>query len=332
MKCVNKLKEGDDHQYPPLIRNIKSKTGLPLHIIILDPQIKLPPYCVISSANKWTGNKYYNNIFTSDENTNVYAMQYTVTYKYLPPKDGIDITKDLDTLNKFCNANKHFLFFHDFTGRDTWLLAHMYDQQKYNTDLIVYDITNRSEGKCYTDLLNPLFQLQLFFDTNDKYYKVFNTYNKTATSCKNQKNEIINKQFLDSINRRISIFKNGVYSAYRRFYVHQKEFPKISQDKLKDFIKMINLSEYTYLNVKYVDFLKYIKNYLTDHNEDNLMLLVSWLFEILKQELIEIIRMITDEHYDSLVNDLLDVIYDDPYRWTDKLDMFLEHTLKQCFF
>lgn len=275
----NVLEAKDQQQYLPFLQNIKSIFPyIHIHLVLIDPELKNPPYCVQPDIryfentdpysipiNDWIRDYDYDNIYHNRNKITVYTIREAVYYK-----EECNIIDNLRKLNKYLIDNNDILLFHDFTGRDTHALSYMFDNElSGNKDRIIYDITLRFDGTCYVDLLNELFYLNIELRGED--IVLLNPFNLSnidiINNIKETTNDNYKKQLMIALNNKILIFTDKIYPFYRKYYVLHKNIisNKISRESIENILcrseydNFFEIASYTgYYDIKNdMEFLKY---------------------------------------------------------------------------
>ena len=109
-------------------------------------------------------------------------------------ENGLNITPMLRDLNQFAKEKQVSLLYHDFTGRQTALLAEYFDSEnKDYLDQIIYGMSGREDHGCFFDLTQPTayFPFKLDYHGNRRtVIKMFNYYNY----CVNKTYDISKKE------------------------------------------------------------------------------------------------------------------------------------------
>ena len=175
------------HQFPPFMQDLHNKIpNLHLFLVLIDPLQENPPYVV--TDYKLQGNDtHYKSEFIQ---TFVYRERV-----YTDPdlnEADLNITPMLRDLNTFAKEKQVSLLYHDFTGRQTALVAEYFDfENKEYLDQIIYGMSAREDHGCFFDLTEPnaYFPYKLVYAENSRpivkmfnYYKycVNQTYDKSA--------------------------------------------------------------------------------------------------------------------------------------------------------
>ena len=170
------------HQYPKCLEILKQETNINIVHILIDPMIEMPPFITIDTRKglsfiKRDEQRYYSN----DGKHIVYSLKEAINIKCYPEREGtIDITNELNELNKLAIDENLLLVYHDFTGRQNKLVAEYFDKSiMEHLDHIIYGIGSRGDHGCYIDLLHPtsLFAYIVDMEYNRRdIIRVFNIY------------------------------------------------------------------------------------------------------------------------------------------------------------
>jgi hypothetical protein len=163
------------HQFPPFLQDLHNKIpNLHLFLILIDPLQENPPY-VVSDYMLQGNNTHYKSEFIQ---TFVYR-QRVYTDPDLNEAD-LNITPMLRDLNEFAKEKQISLLYHDFTGRQTALVAEYFDNEnKEYLDQIIYGMSAREDHGCFFDLTEPsaYFPYKLVYPENSRpIVKMFNYY------------------------------------------------------------------------------------------------------------------------------------------------------------
>ena len=161
--------------------------NLHLFLVLIDPLQENPPYVVTDYKLQGNNDTHYKSEFIQ---TFVYRERV-----YTDPdlnEADLNITPMLRDLNTFAKEKQISLLYHDFTGRQTALVAEYFDfENKEYLDQIIYGMSAREDHGCFFDLTEPnaYFPYKLVYPENSRpivkmfnYYKycVNQTYDKSA--------------------------------------------------------------------------------------------------------------------------------------------------------
>ena len=163
------------HQFPPFLQDLHNKIPkLHLFLVLIDPLQENPPYVVTDYMLKGNDTHYKSEFIQ----TFVYRDQV-----YNDPdlnENGLNITPMLRDLNEFAKEKQVSLLYHDFTGRQTALVAEYFDcENKEYLDQIIYGMSAREDHGCFFDLTEPnaYFPYKLVHPENSRpIVKMFNYY------------------------------------------------------------------------------------------------------------------------------------------------------------
>ena len=180
-KCI--LEDQNYHQYPPFIRRMKDEIqDLHLYIILIDPVQENPPYMI--RDNK-LGEQFYQSenedkFKSLDTRITTYVFRENVTMDVYNYRDGdriLNITRDLEYLNRMCIENMYSLLYNDFSGRQTLYIAEYFDEQlSMYLDRIIYGFNSREDTGCYFDLTKSTIPYRLKDNRERitiKFYNIF---------------------------------------------------------------------------------------------------------------------------------------------------------------
>lgn len=365
-KSLMKLDEKDNQQYTPYLKKIKNfYPEIPLYLVLIDPELYNPPYCVKSSRQHfllgkftnplnvelpegWCRNEQYSNVYINNiENIHVYVIREMVVYTEVDTeresaieKNHINIIDQLAILNEHCKGTNDILFVHDFTGRNTHYLSYFFDKELCGyKDRIIYDITLRSDGMCFVDLLNPLYDLRVV-DKGDGIITFKNPYNidisELVQEYTNSSDDIYKKQIIHTIRVIIRNFFEIIYVMFRQMYMLVKEIHanRVDVYGVINRLNMIISNSYPNLiNLYYGYDVKTVINDIYDamiktHKIDikRLESLVNALDGIVRKELDKLLLMINKR--DKKSSDMLIVqMYKDLYKWEEIVREFIFCTL-----
>ncbi len=177
------LEDSNYHQFPLFIRNMKRQiNNLHLYIILIDPMQENPPYMI---KDRRHGEQFYqtdkeDKFKSIDNRITTFVLRKNVTmnvYNYRDDREILNITKDLEYLNRMCIENAYSLLYHDYSGRQVSYLAEYFDSQLNNyLDRIIYGFNSRQDTGCYFDLNNSTIPYRLKNNrqrTSIKFYNIF---------------------------------------------------------------------------------------------------------------------------------------------------------------
>ena len=177
------LEDSNYHQYPLFIRDMKNKIpNLQLYIILIDPIQENPPY-MITDRNlheQFYQTENEDKFKSIDNRITTYVFRKNVTMDIYNSREEdyiINITRDLEYLNKMCIENTLSLLYHDYSGRQVNYLAEYFDSQlNMYLDRIIYGFNSRQDTGCYFDLTTSTIPYRLKHNrqrTTIKFYNVF---------------------------------------------------------------------------------------------------------------------------------------------------------------
>ncbi len=333
-KRINVLPDKHNHLLPPIIQRIhKHDPERPLYLIEIDPRLSFPPYI----AKDWNQDTDHHNIYHHPQhNIHLYAFREYV--HYLPSEythsNSEYIYPYLDMLNTFTIENNHLLLVHDFTGRDTYKLAYMFDKHlQNNIDRVVYDITCRFEGTCSMDLFDDTYNYPIQYN-EDGHLTVLNPY---QMKCKDMVNNVQDNPHImclicSVINNKIDIFFRHYFSLYRRLYIYNTK-SRFSNYTSKTFLNTIRKNEFQFIDTVHdldlwSEFLVYKKD---AKNADNIppCEILQIVGELCMVQLIHLVDIYT-QGSDSLLeaNSLLKLFPDNIYSWKNLVKTHFHQKLK----
>jgi hypothetical protein len=354
-KRVSMIERRDMHQYPPFIEYIHENYGVRLHLILIDAYLSSPPY-IVTVLQKRDINEHmqYNRLNKSNQNianmcTNVHDIGNITVYEFKENVEyigcitnnrqindcSIDITEMLHEFNDWCNETRNLLAFHDFSGRNTWMVAEYFDQFVNRSSFILYDITLRRDGTCSIDLEDDIIHLHMRV-INDKVQFV-NPYQLPSMEalriCKSSKNVKYSTQTEYFIKRKIHLFKKEVYSILRRLINHRNELNKKHKEnsEMEKFGKNVRKNEFfihdiiSGYHICEIMFRPYINMYLGGQIEEAMEIL-DQLIHILYENVKKFIKINFKEFYnDNKVK--FDDIHNDLYEWVGKYEQKIKNWL-----
>ena len=266
-KLNNTIDDKDMHQYPPYIRYVVGVANLPIHILLIDPALEQCPYIIENNVinreqniTYYKNNTYDNIWYSGDEENKVNIYCFNQYVYYMEKGDPINnsfgserihINQQLKELNNICIEGGHLLFFHDFSGRDTYLLAMEFDDMLNNDrNHILYDISNRSLGSCSIDLTDKGNYYKIEKYDNSKYHIInpFINPNKEIMKAYYESSDNVYKnQLMEIMVRNINNVNVHIYYIYRRVNT-------ILNSDINDsrrIIDSIRYREFEYLDIKY---------------------------------------------------------------------------------
>jgi len=340
LKKKNKLDSCDEQQYIPFLKHIKNMfPDIHLHIILIDKALQNPPYCVqvdnlsdtpnndqySISDNKWKKDIEYDNIYNSTYGDKVYVI---MDYMYY---DNSETIEKLYELNEHIKNNNDILLFHDFTGRDTYTLSYLFDEQiEGYKDRIIYDITLRFDGTCYVDMTDKTYFLDI--EMYGKYIHLLNPYNIKSENIANAINTAhtynYKMQLLISINNRMHILKNIIYPFYRKYNILKNKI-KNKNISNKEIINLIDNSKYDNIfsigacsgySDLYCDINDYSNNPLDINKLENMLDKYKYYLKIFLKGLLFISFSHNLDNIEYMTDNLIKLIDSEPYKWSDIIE------------
>jgi hypothetical protein len=186
------LQESNYHQYPPFIKSLKNDIpDLHLYIILIDPLQENPPFMITDrKINEKFRNDDGDDKFKSrDERITVYVLRkYVTTEVYMHnrevPDNTLNITHDLENLNRMCIENNYSFIYHDYCGRQIQPISEYFDSQlNKHLDRIIYGFNSREDTGCYFDMtnINSFMPYRIKFNRSRKTIKFFNIFKYIVT-------------------------------------------------------------------------------------------------------------------------------------------------------
>jgi hypothetical protein len=182
------LEDSNYHQYPSFIRNMKREIhNLHLYIILIDPIQENPPYMITDRRlqEEFYQTENEDKFKSIDNRITTYVLRKNVimdVYNYNPENyrnddNFINITKDLEYLNRICIENVYSLLYNDYSGRQVKYLAEYFDEKlSMYLDRIIYGFNSREDTGCYFDLNKSTIAYRLKNNrqrTSIKFYNIF---------------------------------------------------------------------------------------------------------------------------------------------------------------
>jgi hypothetical protein len=147
----------DNQQFPPFLHDFKiNNMNINIKIVLIDPLLESPPYITTTTdsflSDAWYPDKDYNNIIHNEYNVDVFS--YKTAACVTNDEHGINISELLKTLANSVSQNNQLLFYHDYTGINTFKVNTELDIDVLS-DKICIDITRGSDLSCCFDLSDP---------------------------------------------------------------------------------------------------------------------------------------------------------------------------------
>jgi hypothetical protein len=291
------LEDSNYHQYPLFIRDMKNKIpNLQLYIILIDPIQENPPY-MITDRNlheQFYQTENEDKFKSIDNRITTYVFRKNVTMDIYNSREEdyiINITRDLEYLNKMCIENTLSLLYHDYSGRQVNYLAEYFDSQlNMYLDRIIYGFNSRQDTGCYFDLTTSTIPYRLKHNrqrTTIKFYNVFKYletkkyYKIDASVVKYDgkfKNIILNqKQFIiDNICTDLNTYGLATMRViYKKMngddeiIIHDYHFNYIKGKEKEQILKLLEQKEYNKIyDILFEYYSKYFKTICCLKNYD----------------------------------------------------------------
>jgi hypothetical protein len=318
------------HQFPPVVRSIYQKHNMTTHLVQIDPFTSDIPYVVKDDGtpNFYQDDQYSNVWHSYDNSLHVYSFRIYAEYGLQGPVKN-DIIDYLRTLNNFTVESNHLMLFHDFTGRNTFEVAYYFDRElKDNIDRVVYDITCRCPGTCYVELTNPA----MIYNTNlrrNGIVVIANPYSIPkeewiTTFVDNMGNQHIQAQMAAVIHNEINRLFEYIFPIYRRFMMSLQKLEE--EQNIEPLLRTIQTTND--VNFLYPDFIfdyalleqyKILVYTVQQAEHENLVAQCSQFVGACKMILHDYIMRIYSMfrlNTNKVVNELIDQIPNEPYKWT----------------
>lgn len=322
----NVLLESNYHQYPPFIKSLKINIpDLHLYIILIDPLQENPPYMITDTNLGESFNSFGDKFKSNDERINVYVLRkYVTTEVYMDDRelqeDTLNITFDLENINRMCIENNYSFIYHDFSGRQVCQLAEYFDTRvNKHLDRIIYGFNARQDTGCYFDMTSHDSFMPYRIKTNKsrKTVKLFNIFKYIVTNKMYKLDMVVDqydfKHIEMIIQQRELIIKNIIQDLESYgFATLRVIYKKLEGDR------DLEIREYHFNSIK-KDIKKHIfdllKNY--DYNQ---------IFQILKEYYSKDMDIICKlKNFTVSGNEFLNMILEErnPYLWINVLKTYL---------
>jgi hypothetical protein len=337
------LEDKNYHQFPPCVRKLFSDNkDMHLFIILIDPMQENPIYM---STDENLKKEYFQSdwiyIEESDNICETYINDRMTVYPFRKSvkiqinnfnhPDNIDITENLEQLNKICIDNDITFLYHDFTGQDTSknLEGYFIEQIKNNLEHIIYGIGGGYINGCYFDFTSR----DTFFAPIIEYEsrKIIKTF--SITKILNDFNDLnilnkisfydyltyqINKYNIEDIEviySQISNLKEDFRFKFKNYIIH---LLRVLYDfEIKKEKPMIDIDYY----LNKFDKNNFIKNMITNNDPQIFEKSIYHIANIYKNE----IKFIVNNRYSELNEvELLQLITKNPdkYKWMESFNQF----------
>jgi len=228
--------------------------------------------------------------------------------------------------NQYCFDTEDLLIFHDFSGRDTWLLADYFDSYCYNhLNRILYDITLRSQGSCSIDLENQIYFLST--NGNNGNITLVNPYKHSihdlSVILMGGIEPKLRVQFTIPILKKIHVFKNHIYPLLRRFISHKNDLLKEDAD-IDWFLSRVKIEEFFVVDKVMKNNVGMYDQFIAYKESKEMKILdkiIDQLTEIVKTALIELLYIVDSslDHVGAEIEKNIGVIHNDIYSWSDSV-------------
>jgi hypothetical protein len=313
-----------EQQIHPSFNNENSQISNSIfYIILFDSMLENIPLCLLDNTSEKNiqEKKYINyvkedNIFKFTKNTNEYYLFHyniNIRYKFRDPFDidNIDITDELEKLNKLAIKNNYFVLVTDYSGGNIDLLAYHFDEsigEHYNH--IIYGFPSRLNILCLADfklkhvqlafinameIFNPQKLLYMSGDEIINYIVNLEDEPRSDTSKIPNKLGVLSENL--EINKNLEIIREQIKEFYKHKYENFKNtlnlYRRVYMKKIGHNLELSNY-EFCYINCRYHQNL--------DSKTNNLFDIID---EFFKRELLELLRLINmEDNYDDIIYDI----------------------------
>lgn len=296
-KRVKNLPDKDLHQFPNFMKQwLEEFPELILNLVLIDPALSDPPYCVSSSKDNY--DKHGDKLVNEWLNVCVY-----------PIRSPINIFKDREVfvnLNKRCMENNSALLVHDFSGNRIDLLAYSFDHElKNHMDQIVYDIDLRNNQGCFINMENCFVPIKKtpngfkFLNLASYNGEQVNQFLKDYTIGEHIKQKLYQT--------RLASFKD-VFGVFRRFYMYYKT-NSVNVEGFDNICRTMCNSQFSLIEAKYGECYHFFEEYKSG-NTQSLEQLLIFLEMAVNHEVDDIMAMMgLEKGYFSTFPE------PDPYKW-----------------
>lgn len=305
-------------QFPKHILNIKRRYPVELHLILIDPKIK------IKLNNNYVLDPFTKGIY-HNHTDNIHIYEIPDNFYYNTETFGL-----LRLLNRYIIQINGLLMFHDFTGRDTWRVAEYFDKELGNyTNKIVYDLSLRDSGNCAFNTNDERYHLAVVAAGDKiKFINPFKfSFRTIIVNYLDNSSNLIKFQIGKVIKRKIDMFFSDIYSIYRRLYalwkkIHNKTIGlgNISDEEVQDIVASFKKDHFSYISGRsgrdvYEDI---------DLEKTNIYDILYTIKVIMAEELQEILFMIGSP---DISKSMINAIYINPYKWEEDIRNYIKKCL-----
>lgn len=342
-----------EQQFPPFLKKLKEELPFePLHIILIDKLLELPPFVTWDSEHNQIGQlgigqlgkdwkeinilksygikTYYNEL----SNIHVYAVIDYVRYfpelhsNYMGDPTHANINDFIEKLNILSITNNWFTVVNDFSGKNMKDVSVYYDSILGDEiDHIVYGLGARKDGGCYLDVSKPECNFVYIISENEGI-KIYNPYKNTnerdiqlvkminEKSGENQKyardDEIIKSQLWEYIKFKRKFIMIDLMTLIRQ--IGMLESNKI--EKINGMILKNNYIQNTYhFNFEELIFKNEFKKVLDE--------LISILKIELKSHISVIYQDKTNQIVEKTISEMLEC--ENPYKWYNYVKKLIDN-------
>jgi hypothetical protein len=272
MKNLEKLPMADQHQLPFFLYErlrLQDTEWMPIKILLVDPLLEDPPYCVSSSSlpNEWKkiNDQHY---ICPEQKIEVLTFNHYVYYDDEEQKREMKYINFLPFL-KMCHEtsikNNNLLLVHDFTGNDIYKLNDIF----HKSPKCQYGLSVDRNTNCYIDLMDTINQVIIL--PNYTFFQPYTMSNKEICGVYHKMNTMEKIQMAHVIGYRLKKMHTYYYPFYRQLKIYLGGNKNMLQ-RIKSWEDVPNE-----INKEY-------KNYLLTKDETLLMLCSDILLNKLKEE------------------------------------------------
>jgi hypothetical protein len=246
----------------------------------------------------------------------------------------LNITPMLRDLNAFAKEKQVSLLYHDFTGRQTALVAEYFDNEnKEYLDQIIYGMSAREDHGCFFDLTQPnaYFPYKLVYPENSRpivkmfnYYKycVNRTYHESAIDLQTYPREmqdlaaVQKEQIIRTIHTQFKTTNLSALRQVRKLLIDEQQAEHIEAEHIEQ-------QDHNMANYIFNDLPKFYREMFKDlFKEQEYDLLYEMVFNYSASELEKLAQL---KELALCGEDLLTFITldEDPYKWYNTMNEML---------
>jgi hypothetical protein len=342
-----------NQQYPLFLKKLKiTYKDTKIIIILIDPELHKPPYCVtdefkVKNKNKlgklWENHSIYENIYYNNSSNIIviscnenakYKLdlyKYNDSYEMTNNKENTEICAEdiFEKINNIAIKNNYFLIVNDFSGRPSNYLGDYFDSTlkiKNNNHLnhIIYGLGGRNDGGCYCNLTDNLYNMAYYKDLNNNIC-AFNPNYGTNMDLK----LFLKKYFpdIDNINKnsQISLLNKNIITTQMNCFLNNKKTKLMYNLNTLRRIFMLKTGNNIVLESR--ELLPLISKYKDNLdklcNECKYDELFNKVLHYYKIELKEYVDLTEGENIsDKIINHIF--TEQDPYKWLNILKSYIE--------